>query len=84
MSTAPKVINFNAKFDTETDGRLMALAEECHQSKAAVVRALIRHAAAMLFDKTPTCATGENCRCPHAHIYGPTRSQAPPDPDRPQ
>ncbi len=78
-----KRINFNAKFDERTNSNLEALAHRQDCSKAQVVRSLIRQSYEMTHLRNAQCADGQACRCPHAHIYGPNRIEAPPDPDRP-
>ncbi len=62
-------INFNVLLDPDTDGQLMRLAEATKLSKAHVVRSLIRRHFQMFFQRRPVCADGQDCRCPHAHIY---------------
>ena len=73
-------INFNVLLDKELDKMLVAIAGELNTSKAHVCREAIRRWNEMLFHRTPRCADGQACRCPHAHIYAP--SQPPGDPDR--
>lgn len=64
-----KSINFNVLLDPDTDGQLMRLAEHTKLSKAHVVRALIARQFQMSLQRRPVCADGQDCRCPHAHIY---------------
>ncbi len=64
-----KTINFNVLLDPDTDGMLMRLSVTTNLSKAHVVRSLIRRNFQMHFQRRPVCADGQDCRCPHAHIY---------------
>lgn len=75
-------INFNAKFDEQTNNELAELKVMAKQSKASIVRSLIADRFTMLTRRTPICVDGGTCRCPHAHIYGAERGAPPPDPDR--
>lgn len=70
-------INFNVLLDDDTDNQLIAIAKETRRKKADVVREAIRWWFAMKFQRKPICADGQDCRCPHAHIYPP----ADPTPD---
>lgn len=72
-------INFNLVLDEETDDQLIRLARELSVSKAHICRAAIANWYGMKFQRTPTCADLQECRCPHAHIYPPTNLPA----DRP-
>ncbi len=66
-------INFNVQLDDETDRMLIAIATDLQHSKAQVCRAAIRRTWRMKFARQPSCADGQDCRCPHAHIYAPTQ-----------
>ncbi len=71
-------INFNVLLDPDTDGQLMRLADATKLSKAHVIRSLIRRHFQMYFQRRPVCADGQDCRCPHAHIYPQDPPAAPP------
>ena len=75
-----KNINFNCLLDEETDGMLIRLAAEKKRPKAFIVREAIQNWAKMSHRRTPTCADGQDCRCPHAHIYAPSNPIADPSP----
>ena len=64
-------INFNLKLDKLTDDKIIYLARRRHESKAATIRSLIRGAYTMTNERTPICATGTACLCPHVHTYAP-------------
>ena len=69
-------INFNILLTDELDAVLVALAKKKGISKAHIVRQAIHNWHVMDSLRTPLCADGQQCRCPHAHIYPP--SQPPP------
>lgn len=69
-------INFNILLTEELDACLIQLAQLKGISKAHVVRQAIRNWHTMTNLRTPICADGQECRCPHAHIFAP--SQPPP------
>lgn len=65
-------INFNVLLSDELDDILIKLAKAHSLKKAQVVRRALLNWATMENFRTPLCADGQKCRCPHAHIYPPT------------
>lgn len=76
-------INFNVLLTDDLNDTLAALAADNKISKAHVVRHSIQRWSDMTYLRTPTCADGQICRCPHAHIYPPSQppaTEGPPPP----
>jgi len=69
-------VSLNVLLDEETDHQICILAEETHLSKAQLVRQAVRHWHSMKYGQVASCADGQACRCPHAHLY-PQQAAAP-------
>lgn len=57
----------NVLFDEETKTMLQGLTENGRLTQAHVLRELVHHQYKMKVLKTPHCATGGPCLCPHMH-----------------
>ena len=62
-------INFNFLLTRELDDMLIELARRHGLFKAQVIRQAVLNWHKMDTEQKPTCADGQLCRCPHAHIY---------------
>ena len=65
--------------DDECLAKLNEIARRDEISKCGVLRQLIKWRFNMDIRRTPTCANGHACACPHMHGVAPT---IPGDPDR--
>ncbi len=77
-------INFNVLLSDQIDRQLIDLAAKHHLTKAQVIRQAIHNWATMESLRTPICADGQTCRCPHAHIYPPSQPASNPPSYPPQ
>lgn len=62
-------IDFNVKFDKETDDHLEKLKTALNIPKSQIVRKAINDHFLMRFGRQPTCAHGESCRMPQAFSF---------------
>ena len=67
MVEAKKPKQLNVLLDPEDRQRLSELAKKEGLHASQIIRMLIRSRHSMKIHGMPTCATGENCRCPQMH-----------------
>lgn len=70
MSKSPNFQHpLSVLFDEETKNMLTELQQKGRVSKGQVIRQAIRNVYLMTVKRSPTCANGNACHCPHTHQY---------------
>ena len=63
------IVNFNFLLTKDLDNMLIELSHRHGLFKAQVLRQAVLNWYRMDTEQKPSCADGQLCRCPHAHIY---------------
>lgn len=71
MSSSKTMLQFNVLLDSQDRQRLDDIAKATRWTRSTIIREAIAARHKMMFHQTPTCATGDSCRCPQFHAYGP-------------